>query len=204
MLKKRSTKQLIIDSTAELLRTSSMEGMTVRAIAANCGITTQTFYNHFQDKYQVVARLYTDSMAAFVEADLDEWFDRKFEFTMGDMPMLNHAFDYTGQNNLTDTLISFDSQKYLLHVRRDIDLKSPEGKLIRQAINAFIYGQFGLYNSVRKGDFDLTSKEFDKRFSNVAEIMLMWAPKILDGKLMQSIQCESAFWDSDSERIIGK
>ena len=140
MLYKRPTKQLIIESMAELLRSRDVTRITVRAIVENCGVSAQTFYNHFKDKYEVIARLYTDGMAPYLMADLDQWFDRKFEFMMGDMSLFNHALDYTGQNSLADTLRSFDNQKYLLHVRPDIDFSSTEGKMVRQAINAFIYG----------------------------------------------------------------
>lgn len=51
---KRDTKQILINSFVELARTKSIDKITVKQISENCGVTSQTFYNHFPDKYELV------------------------------------------------------------------------------------------------------------------------------------------------------
>lgn len=202
MLKKRTTESLIIESTSELLRANDLERITVRAIANNAGITTQTFYNHFRDKFEVVARLYTRSMAPYAMSPLSKWYEVKSTLFTSDMPLFNHAFDYVGQNSLTSTLVSFDQQKYALHISPGIPRGSLEYKLINLGILSLIYGQFGLYEAMRHATFDISSEEYAQRFSSVREIMELWGPKVLEGNLLEDPQCENAHWDEASESMI--
>ena len=74
--------------------------------------------------------------------------------------------------------------------------------MVRQAINVFICGQFGLYASVNEGSFDLSADEFSRHFSSVSEIMFAWAPKILGESLTQQVQCKRAWWDAEGGRIV--
>ena len=132
MLKKRSTKDLITESTRELMRSGSAEKLTVKMIAENCGITPQTFYNHFHDKYEVIARIYTDAMAPYLMCDLNDWFVGKIDVILTDLPFFSHAFNYSGQNSLRSTLVAFDLGKYLLHVRHNIADDPSEMTIIRE------------------------------------------------------------------------
>ena len=51
---KKDTKELLNDSFAEIAKTKAIDKITVREISENAGVTTQTFYNHFSDKYDLV------------------------------------------------------------------------------------------------------------------------------------------------------
>lgn len=202
MLKKRSTKELIAESTRELMRSSSAETLTVKMIAENCGITPQTFYNHFHDKFEVIARIYIDAMAPYLMCNLNDWFVGKNAVILTDLPFFSHAFSYSGQNSLRNTLVAFDLGKYLLHVPRDISDDSAEMKVIRMGLVSMIYGQFGLFDIMERGQIDLTDEEFDARYANLKEGMMQWAPRIVAGTLLDEPTCADAYWDAEREAVV--
>ncbi len=51
---KRDTKALLLNSFFELASSKPINKITVREISENCGVTSQTFYNHFNDKYALL------------------------------------------------------------------------------------------------------------------------------------------------------
>ena len=59
MQRRRTTKELIADSFLELSAKKSVDKITVKEISKNCELTSQTFYNHFRDKYDLIAWLYS-------------------------------------------------------------------------------------------------------------------------------------------------
>ena len=54
MVARPTSKDLLVQSLYELMREQPYEQITVRAIAANCGLSQRTFYNHFKDKHELV------------------------------------------------------------------------------------------------------------------------------------------------------
>ena len=56
-----TTKELIAASFMELAAQKPIDKITVREVAANCGITTVTFYNHFRDKYDLIVWSYAQN-----------------------------------------------------------------------------------------------------------------------------------------------
>lgn len=55
---KRNTKKRIIEAFMELAKTKGIDKISVVEISEKCGITSQTFYNHFSDKYELVLWTY--------------------------------------------------------------------------------------------------------------------------------------------------
>lgn len=58
MMIKRTTKDLLAESLKELCKTKSADKITIRELTQNCGLTAPTFYNHFRDKYELMAWIY--------------------------------------------------------------------------------------------------------------------------------------------------
>ena len=61
------TKTKIFESLRELAKNSPIDKITVKDIAKHAGITTQTFYNHFPDKYEVVVWAYKNRIEKIYE-----------------------------------------------------------------------------------------------------------------------------------------
>ena len=51
MIIKKTTKEILAESLQELSLNKSVDKITIKEIAQNCGMTATTFYNHFADKY---------------------------------------------------------------------------------------------------------------------------------------------------------
>ena len=59
---RRTTKELIADSFIELSEKKSINKIKIKDITDNCGLTPTTFYNHFQDKYDLIVWIYSVQM----------------------------------------------------------------------------------------------------------------------------------------------
>lgn len=62
MSKKLSTKELLVHSALELIQVMSFDEMTVQTIVENCGVARKTFYNHFEDKFDLFRFIYEKSV----------------------------------------------------------------------------------------------------------------------------------------------
>ena len=58
MIEHKNTKELLADSIKELAKSKSVEKISVREIVSNAGLTHMTFYNHFRNKYELIAWIY--------------------------------------------------------------------------------------------------------------------------------------------------
>ena len=52
------TKKLLADSLKSMMTTVSLEKISVEQLTRQCGISRNTFYYHFQDKYQLVSWIF--------------------------------------------------------------------------------------------------------------------------------------------------
>ena len=85
MRKEQDTKEKIMESFRELARNNPIDKITVKQIAEKSGVTTQTFYNHFADKYDLVAWAYKER--------LDRIFDL---YKKGKIDWKGFLFEYIG------------------------------------------------------------------------------------------------------------
>ncbi|HAH79271.1 MAG TPA: dihydroxyacetone kinase transcriptional activator DhaS [Ruminococcaceae bacterium] len=69
------TKKAIAASMKELMKRKSLEKITVSDIVQNCGLNRQTFYYHFQDKYDLVNWIYYNEVVSVIaqKADYHDW-----------------------------------------------------------------------------------------------------------------------------------
>ncbi len=55
---RQTTKEMLAASLKELAKAKSVEVVSVREIVNNSGLTSTTFYNHFRNKYELMAWIY--------------------------------------------------------------------------------------------------------------------------------------------------
>lgn len=67
MIARQSTKELLAESLKELSRIKTVDRITVRELTKNCGLTPPTFYNHFRDKYELMAWIYNQKVEASIK-----------------------------------------------------------------------------------------------------------------------------------------
>ena len=67
MVYRATTKELLAQSLEDLLVKNSLQSISIKQITQNCGLTRQTFYNHFLDKYDLVCWIFTKDMTEKME-----------------------------------------------------------------------------------------------------------------------------------------
>jgi len=64
MIVQHTTKELLAESLKELSRLKAVDKITIKELTKNCGLTSPTFYNHFHDKYDLMAWIYNQRVEA--------------------------------------------------------------------------------------------------------------------------------------------
>ncbi|MBR1986458.1 MAG: TetR/AcrR family transcriptional regulator [Mogibacterium sp.] len=59
MQKKKSSKELLRESAIELFSKYPVDRVSVNMICEYCGVSQRTFYNHFRDRNDLIAKVYT-------------------------------------------------------------------------------------------------------------------------------------------------
>ena len=66
MIARQSTKELLAESLKELSQVKAVDKITIKELTQNCGLTPPTFYNHFRDKYELMAWIYNQEVEASI------------------------------------------------------------------------------------------------------------------------------------------
>ncbi|MCR5833957.1 MAG: TetR/AcrR family transcriptional regulator C-terminal domain-containing protein [Selenomonadaceae bacterium] len=64
MIIQQSTKSLLAESLKDLAKFKTVDKITIRELTKNCNLTPPTFYNHFRDKYELMAWIYNQKVEA--------------------------------------------------------------------------------------------------------------------------------------------
>lgn len=91
----------------ELMHTRTLESITVTELCARCGVTRQTFYRNFLDKYDLVnwyfGKLLTRSFEHMGSGrTVPEGLERKFEYIRAERVFFTAAFRADGTNSLKE------------------------------------------------------------------------------------------------------
>ena len=66
-MKRKTAKEILAESFRELAEKKSIDRITVKDIAQNCGYSSATFYRQFKDKYDLIAWSYTQDLRSIVD-----------------------------------------------------------------------------------------------------------------------------------------
>ncbi|MDI3537916.1 MAG: hypothetical protein PWP30_2398 [Eubacteriaceae bacterium] len=110
------TKKALADGFKELLKIKSFEKITIADITSKCGLNRQTFYYHFQDKYDLINWIVYQEGILMVKKDLtiDNWYQKVSELLK---TMKKDKLFY--QTTLKD-IEGTEFSNYLFSVTRDI------------------------------------------------------------------------------------
>ena len=108
------TKYKFAESVKDLMQTRSLDKITVTDIVTHCGLTRQTFYRNFKDKYDLVnwyfERLAQKSFKQMgVSCTLKEGLVKKFIFLHDE----KHFFAQAFQSRDYNSLVSYDYESIL-------------------------------------------------------------------------------------------
>ena len=64
MIVQQTTKDLLAESLKDLAQIKPVDKITIKELTKNCGLTSPTFYNHFCDKFELMAWIYNREVEA--------------------------------------------------------------------------------------------------------------------------------------------
>lgn len=62
MIRRKTTKELLGESIHELAAAKAVDKITIKEVVENCGLSSATFYRHFQDKLELIAWIFNYQM----------------------------------------------------------------------------------------------------------------------------------------------
>ena len=100
-------KYRLAEAVKRLMARQSLEDITVKEITGEAGVSRQTFYRHFLDKYDLVNWYFDELLAnSFREMGygrtIYEGLVRKFRYIQAEKVFFRAAFQSVQQNNLKD------------------------------------------------------------------------------------------------------
>ncbi len=109
MDKKRLTNELIAESFKNLILKKDFKKITVKMIASESGFMRSTFYNYFQDKYEILewivkTEIYDKIEPYVLKAKYFDAFKMVFKFIEDDKDFYKKAFLIDGQNGFEEIL----------------------------------------------------------------------------------------------------
>lgn len=168
------TKKAIATSVKELMRKKDLQKISVADIVEHCGINRQTFYYHFQDKYDLVNWIYYNEVVAAVTRNrtYEDWRGVVWDILNNmkkEQQFYTNALNVTGQNAFQDYF--FDVTKSLLLAVID---EIEENRNIDQQDKEFIaefyaYGLVGLAVQWARSGMKQTPDEMVQRLGSLID-----------------------------------
>lgn len=146
MIVRMTTKELIAESLKELSASKSVDKITIREIAQNCGVSTKTFYNHFQDKYDLIAWIYSTSAEKImkkIDGETYTWKDSLsdgFKYFVDNREFLKNLIAHTGgQDSFVNYVARFNVKILSDYIkqRQNWETLSPDLEIL---IKVYCYG----------------------------------------------------------------
>ena len=103
------TKHQLAENFKELMLKGSFDKITIRMITEQAGVIRPTFYNYFQDKYEVMEWLLEEEVFRLVFEMVEDGMEREaiyllFRKMEKDQQYYQKAFEVTGQNGFEEIL----------------------------------------------------------------------------------------------------
>lgn len=118
IFKNEKTKYKLANSMKACMRTTAVDRITVKDIVEGCGVTRQTFYRNFLDKYDLI-NWYFDKLVlqSFEQIGMGhtvgESLKQKFEFILNEKAFFTEAFRSDDHNSLKEHDFELILQFYL-------------------------------------------------------------------------------------------
>ena len=106
-MKGEKTKYRLAAAMKECMKTTPVDAITVRQITEHCGVTRQTFYRNFLDKYDLINWYFDKLLARSFEhmgrgTTVLDSLEKKFTYIQEEKAFFAAAFRYDRQNSLRE------------------------------------------------------------------------------------------------------
>lgn len=117
-MQKQTTNQILADSFKELILTQPIEKITIKEITDKAGVIRPTFYNHFQDKYELLEWIIKEDLITPIIPLIEGGFIKEsitliFSNVEKEKEFYTHAAKLEGQNSFS-SIIELLIQELLL------------------------------------------------------------------------------------------
>ena len=121
--KGEKTKYRLARSMKECMKTMSVDNITVKQITENCGVTRQTFYRNFMDKFDLINWYFDKLLAKSFEhmgmgKTVYDALVKKFTYIQEEHVFFAAAFKYDSQNSLRQHDFELILQFYISLIAR--------------------------------------------------------------------------------------
>lgn len=160
--KSEKTKYRLAQSMKECMKTTSIDNITVKQITESCGLTRQTFYRNFLDKFDLINWYFDKLLTKSFEhmgmgQTVYEALEKKFTYIQEEQLFFAAAFRYDSQNSLRQ----HDFELILFFYENLIREKT--GKLPERNIRFLLemYCQSSIYMTIKwvQREIDCTPQE---------------------------------------------
>lgn len=150
----QETQQMLADSLKRLLRTRPLEKISVSDIVKDCHTSRNTFYYHFQDKYDLVIWIFRTETEAWLTVDARTPEDdvamilKLCDYFRANRAFYRGALAYSGQNSLREYLDQLVYQRLLARLCRLFPKEEASGgeRELRFAAEFFTAALVGLFS----------------------------------------------------------
>ncbi|MDC7238953.1 MAG: TetR/AcrR family transcriptional regulator C-terminal domain-containing protein [Spirochaetales bacterium] len=177
-------KHRLAGAVKKLMEKASLDSITVTNIVKEAGVTRQTFYRHFRDKYDLV-NWYFDVLAGQcfeqmgVTLSLREGLILKFDFIRREAVFFAQAFKSSDYNSIVqhdyEFILEFYSNIIRKHIRRELD------EDIRFLLELYCHGSISMTS-----DWAVTG--MDKSSETLADCFIEALPPKLARLLLPELQ----------------
>lgn len=162
-------KRKIADTFIDLCNKYPVDKITVKQIIEAAGVSKQTFYNHFKDKYDLIAWDFVNDLSPTFDFDAAEYsvdqLKRCLEIMEGKRLYYRKVFSTYEQNSLIsyhlEEMIRFIVEMVKRHYQ--VDILTHE---IQVAVKLYCYGGTAVFLNWLKNDTQITPDELAKAIYN--------------------------------------
>ncbi|MGX8775237.1 MAG: TetR/AcrR family transcriptional regulator C-terminal domain-containing protein [Bacillota bacterium] len=182
------TERAIIETLNEMLKVRTIDKITVRDLTQACGISRNTFYYHFHDIYEVIAKYMIDQTDAMLKAhDEDESWENLFveglSFLYDNKTAINHVYSSVD----SETLDRFLNNVVYNYTRSVVEEESGKGRYSDRTIslaadfykNALLGAIFGWIENDMKESPEELAHLYSSVFSGTIEGLLSSIEKVV-------------------------
>jgi len=175
------TEKAIVETLNELLKTRTIDRITVKDLTEACGISRNTFYYHFHDIYEVLTRDFIERADALLKAhDEDESWEELFmeglSFLYDNRTTINHIYGSVDSDSL-DRFLNTVVYHYTL---KAVEEESGEGRFSSRTIalaadfykNALVGAVLGWIENDMKESPEELAHLYNSVFSGTIEELL--------------------------------
>ena len=181
--KGEKTKYRLARSMKECMKTMSVDNITVKQITENCGVTRQTFYRNFMDKFDLINWYFDKLLAKSFEhmgmgKTVYDALVKKFTYIQEEHVFFAAAFKYDRQNSLRqhdfELILAFYSDR----------IQEKSGKPLSKDLKFLLemYCQGSIYMTVQwvLGKLKGTPEEIARSLVDAMPLKLMEVFKVLN------------------------